>query len=315
MDLNSLSLSERNYIITQDNRRYLRELYKQYERKKNKNKIGEYLKTPKFEEVIYEDTFKEQLKAIIKKIKEGEEFNLLFDGVAGTGKTTTAKMIAVETNRPFVTLTGSSSNKKIIDILQNVKKKSIILIDEIHNLRENTAEIIYPAIQDKEIYFEGERIKLNKDIMFIGTTTDKSRLPKPLQDRFIILEFEEPNTENLKKILTKRNITPQAQELLLKYSHNVRRLNQIISLCKLYTNKVNKEIVLRIFKNLKIDAKTGLSKEQNQYIDYLKTHGKTSVRTLSQILRRPEGYIKNEIEPDLIRKELIKITPRGRELN
>ena len=79
MDLNSLSLSERNYIITQDNRRYLRELYKQYERKKNKNKIGEYLKTPKFEEVIYEDTFKEQFSTFKRVANISKDLDLNAD--------------------------------------------------------------------------------------------------------------------------------------------------------------------------------------------------------------------------------------------
>lgn len=272
--------------------------------------IGELILTPKFEDMIYENSQSEMMKTLIEKANK-ENINLLFYGSAGTGKTFSARMLACETQRNFVYMTGSMGKKKIVDMLLNSKDRSIILIDEIHNIPEKVAEIIYPAIQDNEIYVDGERKKLN--LMFIGTTTEPERLPKPLLDRFNQIEFENLEIDKLREVFIKKGCSEDIANKLLNFSVNIRILNNMLSLVKMY-GEINEENLVKVFRMKKINVYSGLSDYQQKYLDLLKEMGKASLRTFSLNLNKSENYIKYEIEPDLIRKKMIIVTSRGREL-
>lgn len=274
-------------------------------------RIGEILNYPKFCDIVFEDNVKEAISLILSKLKE-KSINLLFYGQQGTGKTFIAKMIAVETTKPFLYLTGSMQRKKILNLLLNAKENSIILIDEIHNLPEKIAEIIYPAIQDNEIYVEGEKRKLN--LMFIGTTTEPEKLPKPLIDRFQLIEFDELSIEKLKEVLIKKGVKEEIINYLLRYTTNFRIINNLIEMMKLY-GQLDEISLRKVFRLKKINLYSGLSDLQEKYIEFLKNSQKSiGLRALALRLRKSEDYLKYEIEPDLIRKDLIIITSRGREL-
>jgi len=273
--------------------------------------IGELINSPTFNDMIYPDNMSEAMKLMINKAKT-ENVNILFYGDAGTGKTTSAKMIAVETKRHFVYLTGSMGRNKIVQMLLNSKDNSIILIDEIHNLPEKIGEIIYPAIQDNEIYLDGEKKKLN--LMFIGTTTEPQELPKPLLARFKLIEFNEPDEEMMKKILLKR-CSEEVINPLLNHTLNIRIINNLLDMMKMY-GEINKENLIKVFRLKKINIYSGLSDLQDKYLAILKRASKPiGLRSLGLQLRKSEDYIKYEIESDLIRKDFVIITSRGREIN
>jgi len=274
-------------------------------------KIGEILDKPSFSDIVYEENVKEAMSLIIKQVKE-KPVNLLFYGNAGTGKTISAKMLAKETNKPFIYLTGTNSNKKIIKTLINAREGSIVLIDEIHNLPEKVAEIIYPAIQDNEIYIDGERKKLN--LMFIGTTTEPEKLPKPLIERFKCIEFEELSLEKMKEVFIKKGIKEEIISPLLNYTLNFRIINNLIETIKIY-GEIDEINLRKVFHLKKINLYSGLSEYQEKYLDILKKSSKPiGLRSVGLKLRKSEDYIKYIIEPDLIRKSMIVITSRGREL-
>jgi len=223
-----------------------------------------------------------------------------------------SKMIACETKKPFIYLNGAMSKRKIITLMLSAKNDAIILIDEIHNLPEKVSEIIYSAIQDNEIYDDGKRHIL-KNITFIGTTTEPERLPKPLMDRFMRIEFDEPDEETLTKILKKIGLNDKCIGYLINYTLNIRILKKIIEYVELYGEK-NEKNLTKVFRLMKINIYSGLSDEQEKYIKHLNSIKKASLRNLSLVLRRSENYIKLDIEPDLIRKGVILISSRGREL-
>ena len=277
-----------------------------------KKEIGEILTYPKFDDLIYSDKQKEFIKLAIEKIKS-KCMNLLFSGYAGTGKTFSTKMIAVETGRKYVYLNGNLNKDKMIEVMRNIDENSLVCIDEIHNLREATAEIIYPAIEYGEISYEGNVIKLN-NLVFVGTTTEPEKLPKPLLDRFMRIEFEEPSEEIMSLILEKRGLSTECIQKLLNFTINIRTINKIIDYIELYGEKTMENLV-KVFRLMKINLYSGLSDEQEKYMDYLKKVGRAGVRNLSLVLKRSENYIKLDIEPDLIRKEMIMITSRGREIS
>jgi len=277
-----------------------------------KRKIGEILLSPKFEDLIYSDRQKEFMQLVLKRLKMGIPLHLLFNGYAGTGKTYSAKMIACELEKPFVYLNGQMNQKKIRDIMLNLKDNAVVCIDEIHNLSEKVSEVIYPAIEYNELSLDGKTIKLN-DPTFIGTTTEPEGLPKPLLDRLFRVEFEEPSDDLIKKILLKRGLEEDLINKMIKFSTNIRVLNKMIKLLDLYGSRT-KENLFNVFKNMRINPNTYLTEEQEKYLNYLKNNGKSSLRTIALVLRVSEERLKYDTEPELIKKGLIKVTSRGREL-
>lgn len=274
--------------------------------------IGEVLTSPKFGDVVYPKNQEEFMHLIVSDLKSGKHLNLLFSGLAGTGKTYSAKMLASETGKPFVYLTGSQGKQKITETLMNIKKNSIVLIDEIHNLPERVAEIIYPAIEYEELYLDGKKKKM--DCVFIGTTTEPEKLPKPLLDRFMRIEFEEPDKDILEQILQKMSIPDKVIMKLLAFTQNIRTIKKILTYIKLF-GETNEDNLDKVFSIMKIDKYTYLSDDQQKYLDYLQKVDRASLRNLSLILRRSGNYILYEIEPELIKKGMIVITSKGRELN
>jgi Holliday junction resolvasome RuvABC ATP-dependent DNA helicase subunit len=274
--------------------------------------VGEIINFPKFEDMVYEENVKDAINLILTRIKSGK-INILLYGSAGTGKTATAQMFAVETTRPFIYLTGTQGTKKILKMLINAKENAIALIDEIHNLPEKVAEIIYPAIQDGEIYSEGKKIKL-KNIMFVGTTTEPEKLPKPLLDRFQMIEFEELSPEKMKEVLIKKGCDKYVVDYLLNFTSNFRIINNLLEMIKMY-GEINEMNLRKVFRLKKINLYSGLSDYQEKYLDILKKSDKpVGLRTIGLQLMKGEDYIKYEIEPDLVRKKMIVVTSRGREL-
>ena len=272
---------------------------------------GVMLDNPTFSDLVYSPEQKEFMLLALKQLNKGS-INLLFSGFAGCGKTYSAKMLACESKKPFIAITGSMGKGKIIEMLRGAKQNSIILIDEIHNLSERVSEIIYPAIEYSELYIDGEVIELN-NLSFIGTTTEPEKLPKPLLDRFFRIEFKEPERNILIQILDKQKINSDVVNILLNYTLNIRVINKLLKTAKLY-GSVTKENILKVFDVMKINTKTGLSIEQEQYLAYLKSNGKSSLRNISLFMRRSESYIKEDIEAELIRKDMIYTTSRGREV-
>jgi Holliday junction resolvasome RuvABC ATP-dependent DNA helicase subunit len=272
--------------------------------------IGEILVKPHFNDVVYSDKQKEFMKLVLDKIKGGEQINLLFSGYAGTGKTYSSQMIACETNKPYIYISGNQSKNKILEILNNANN-SVVCIDEIHGMRDNVAELIYPLIEYGELYIDS--VKKNLNSIFICTTTEPEKLPKPLQDRLMRIEFDEPDEKMTKQILKKMGLNDKCITHLINYTLNIRILKKLIKYMDLYGERDLKNLI-KVFNMMKINWKSGLSEEQENYINYLKKVKKASVRNLSLVLRRSENYIKLDIEPDLIRKELIMITSKGREL-
>jgi len=280
--------------------------------KRINEEIGEILFKPKFNDMIYPDNIKDIMQLMINQIKT-KPINLLFFGSAGTGKTTSAEMISAETGKPFIYLTGSLGHKKIAEMLINAKENSIILIDEIHNIPEKVAEIIYPAIQNDEIYSEGKKVLL-KNLMFIGTTTEPQKLPKPLLDRFKLIEFEELEQDKLIEVLKTKGFDDKTSNLMLNFTTNFRIINNLIELMKVY-GEVNEDNLIKVFRLKRINIYSGMSDLQEKYLDILKKQKKAGLRSLAIQLRKSEDYIKLEIEPDLIRKGFVYVTSRGRELS
>lgn len=271
--------------------------------------VGTYLDSPKFEDVVYNDKMKEFMKLVLMNLKKNP-FPLLFTGFAGTGKTYSSKMLSVELKRPYIYLHGNMKREVIEDILIN-SDNAVICIDEIHNLRTKVAELLYPAIQDNEVSLNGELIKINP--IFIATTTEPQSLPKPLQDRFFRVEFEEPDEVVCRQILLKMGVDEKAIEKLVNYTVNIRVLKKLVKIMDFYGDRSYNSLK-KVFEIMKINL-NGFSEDQIKYINFLKSQDKPiGLRNIALKLRMSTDRIMLDIEPDLIRKNIVLVSSRGREL-
>ena len=140
----------------------------------------------KIDDIILPRKVKEHIK---KCISENAIPNLLFDGGAGIGKTTTAQAIAKELGHEILILNGSG-NGRGIDVVRNEiisfcstmsfdGNRKIVLIDEADNLTNDSQLALRHTIEE-----------FSSNVSFIFTTNYKDLIHHAVLDRFMVVPFD-----------------------------------------------------------------------------------------------------------------------------
>lgn len=179
-------------------------------------------------------------KSILRQmIESGHIASFILWGPPGVGKTTLAKIIANQLDRPFYTLSAVTSGvKDVREVIEKAKanrmfaqgKSPILFIDEIHRFSKSQQDSLLGAVE-------------NGTVTLIGATTENPSFEviTPLLSRcqvYVLKSLEKDDLLNLANravqndaVLQKKKVTFDETEAMLRYSGgDARKLLNILDL-------------------------------------------------------------------------------------
>ncbi len=296
------------------------------------------LRPTSFAEIVGQRDVMEQIHIVMEAARKRRDVlgHFLFDGPPGLGKTTFACCIPREMGVPIEILSGPSlkAPKDLIPSLTNLQDHQVLFIDEIHRIPKAVEEFLYSAMEDFRIDIVlGEGINGRthsiplRPFTLIGATTRAGMLSGPLRDRFqnrYHLSFYSVDdlTEIVRRNALKLGVetAPDAAREIASRSRSTPRVaNNRLRWIRDYAQsradgKITLAVTREALKMAEIDE-LGLDRLDRKYLDTLVRvcgGGPTGIETIAATMNTSSDTLSDEIEPYLLRSELILRTPRGR---
>ena len=298
------------------------------------------LRPQRMEDMVGQRQVYERLKIAVDaaRIRNEPLGHILLDGPPGLGKTTFATCIprALDVSLQIASGAALAAPKDLLPYLTNAEEGSVLFIDEIHRLPKAVEEFMYPAMEDFRIDITlGEGMSARtvnmslRPFTIIGATTRSGLLSAPLRDRFQVREhLDFYSIEELREII-RRNARKLRMELeddaALKVavcSRGTPRIanNRLRWVRDYATTKAGGHVTLPVaeaaLEMLGVDP-AGLDGQDRKYLETIMrvfNGGPVGVEAVAHTLNTAIDTLTDEVEPFLLRAELVVRTPRGRKL-
>src|SRR3989344_2828028 len=222
------------------------------------------LRPKNWSDYVGQEKIKENIKVIITaaKLRGQSPDHLLLYGNSGLGKTTLARLVALEMGKKIRITSGPAIERAgdLAAILTNLQEGDVLFLDEIHRMHKTIEEYIYPAMEDYKLNLilgKGPMARTMElqlpHFTIIGATTRPGLLSAPLRNRFggtFQLNFYKP--EDIEKIiersarLLKVHIHPEAINIIAKRSRFTPRVaNRLLKRVRDFAQVQNKGVVTR----------------------------------------------------------------------
>ena len=262
--------------------------------------------------------------------------HVLLHGPPGLGKTTLASIIANEMGAALRKTSGPAIEKPkdLAALLTNLNENDVLFIDEIHRINRAVEEILYPAMEDKQIDIiigqgpSATSICLElKNFTLVGATTRAGQLSSPLRDRFgIDLKLEMYTLEEL-CIIVKRSasilsipVEPDgAHEIALRSRGTPRIANRLLRRIRDFAEviadgTITHAVADNALTRLEIDA-IGLDAIDRRLLGSIIENyggGPVGLETIAATINEEAITIEDVYEPFLLQQGFLTRTPRGR---
>jgi holliday junction DNA helicase RuvB len=297
------------------------------------------LRPTTLEEFVGQAKLKENLSVFVEAARQRHEAldHCLFCGPPGLGKTTLAHIVAREMEVNIRISSGPVLEKAgdLAGLLTNLEERDVLFIDEIHRLRPNVEEYLYPAMEDFKLDImidtgpSARTVKIPlKRFTLIGATTRSGLLTSPMRSRFgVVGRLNFYSDEELQSIVLRSasilgvEIDKQGAFEISRRSRGTARIaNRLLRRIRDFAQvrgdgSINREEACRSLEMMEVDE-SGLDEMDLAILRTLveKYDGRpVGINTLAVSVGEEPDTIEEVYEPFLILRGFINRTPRGRE--
>jgi Holliday junction DNA helicase RuvB len=296
------------------------------------------LRPQRLSEFIGQTQLKEQLQLYMEAARARGDVldHILLHGPPGLGKTTLALIIAAEMGVNIKISSGPAIERPgdLAALLTNLNPGDVLFIDEIHRLRRNVEELLYPAMEDFKldlIIGEGPHgaIYQIRPSQVHAHRRDNAHglLTNPLRDRFeVVFHLDFYDESELKEIVLRGaailgvKITEEAaQEIARRARGTPRVANRLLKRVRDFAqvkkkSVIDREIARQALTMLQIDEE-GLDELDRRILRTIIEKfggGPVGLETLAAALSEEKDTLSEVYEPYLLKKGFIQRTPQGR---
>ena len=298
------------------------------------------LRPQRFSEMVGQRAVFERLSiAVDASRKRGETLgHILLDGPPGLGKTTFATCIPKELGTTLQIASGAAlaAPKDLLPYLTNCAEGSVLFIDEIHRLPIAVEEFLYPAMEDFRIDITlGDGVSARtinmplRPFTLVGATTRPGLLSAPLRDRFVMREhLDFYSREDLAEIVRRSAVKldmpmddATADEIAQRSRGTPRLANNRLRWIRDFSTSraegsIDVEIARTALEMQGIDE-LGLDGFDRRYLETIQrvfAGGPVGIEAIAHTMSSATDTLEDDVEPFLLRCELVVRTPRGRRL-